>query len=401
MDFEYEKRYGTSMAEDDMKKMFHVEHFFHGMRPWPPGTNQIPCYLTYTNHNTHQIIKNNLKLSSLYGGYIRSTGVRYCPSIEDKIVKFSKKSKHHVFIEPEGRNVVEIYPNGTSNSLPEKVQDDLIHSITGMRNAKIISYGYAIEYDLFDPTQLKNTLESKIIENLFIAGQLNGTTGYEEAAAQGFIAGVNATRKASGKECITVSRNEGYIGVLIDDLITKGVDEPYRMFTSRAEHRLALRQDNAIFRMINHAKKIGICSKDDLATREQYSQVIDREIDRINKSGLSRLIINGNATYDSLPHHKDIPEEVKRQIEINLKYHGYIQRELEQIRRCATFENLRIPPWIDYEKINALRYEAQQKLKLIKPQTLGQASRISGVNPADVAILNIWIKRGKKAKTDQ
>jgi len=395
IDFDYKNKHGKSLAEDEIKEMFHVEHFSPEMRPWVPGTDQIPCYLTYTNQKTHQIIKKNLKRSSLYGGHIKATGVRYCPSIEDKIVKFSDKTRHHVFIEPEGRSTIEIYPNGTSNSLPEKVQDELIHSISGFEQAKIITYGYAIEYDLFDSIQLKNTLESKLIENLFIAGQLNGTTGYEEAAAQGFIAGVNAAKKAQGKSSITISRNEGYIGVLIDDLITKGVDEPYRMFTSRAEHRLALRQDNAMFRMAGHAKEIGICSKSEISAREKNIQIVDHEIDRLIKSGLSKRIISGNAAYNSLPDHKNIPDELMRQIEINLKYHGYIKRELEQIARYSTVEKAIIPPWIDYEKIKALRYEAQQKLKKIRPQTLGQASRIPGVNPADIAILDIWIKRGK------
>jgi len=397
IDFEYEKTHAVTLGTDQMQKMFHVEHFSPDMRPWVPGSDQIPCYLTHTNKKTHQIIKNNLKNSSLYGGHIKSTGVRYCPSIEDKIVKFSDKTRHHVFIEPEGRDASEMYPNGTSNSLPEAVQEKLIHSIPGLEKAKIIIYGYAIEYDFFDPTQLSNTLESKVIENLFIAGQLNGTTGYEEAAALGFIAGVNAARKTIGKEKITVSRKEGYVGVLIDDLITKGVDEPYRMFTSRAEHRLALRQDNATYRMMSHAKQIGICSRADLSERDKKLQLINNEIDRLMRSGLARMIISGNAGYERIPGHKDIPDEVMRQIEINLKYHGYIKRELEQIARYSDVEKYVIPTWIDYDKIKALRYESQQKLKRIKPHTLGQASRIPGVNPADIAILDIWIKRGKRS----
>ena len=389
-----------SLNNEILKELFHVEQFTPTMRPWIPGTSQIPCYLTHTTEKTYEIVNNNLKLSSLYGGYISGTGVRYCPSIEDKIVKFPTNRRHHVFIEPEGRDSLEIYPNGLSNSLPENIQDELIHSIPGLENCKIMQYGYAIEYDYSDPTQLNDTLESKQIDNLFFAGQINGTTGYEEAAAQGFIAGVNATKKALNKQQIRISRNEGYIGVLIDDLVTKGIDEPYRMFTSRAEYRLTMRQDNACFRMLNHAKEIGICGENEIETRNQYLKMIKEEISRlhsvfIESASLSQMLKNPDMTYEELPgRNPDLPEEVKKQVEIQLKYDGYIKRELEQIKRYLQIDSILIPQWIDYSAIKTLRYESRQKLQKIKPTTLGQASRIPGVNPADIAILDILIRRG-------
>jgi len=389
------------LNNDVFKELFHVEQMSKNMRPWIPGISQIPCYLTHTTDKTHEIVNNNLKLSSLYGGYISGTGVRYCPSIEDKIVKFPMNRKHHVFIEPEGRASLEVYPNGLSNSLPENIQDELIHSIPGLENCKILQYGYAIEYDYSDPTQLTDTLESKKIDNLFFAGQINGTTGYEEAAAQGFMAGMNAARKSCVKQQIRILRNEGYIGVLIDDLITKGIDEPYRMFTSRAEYRLTMRQDNAGFRMLNHAKEIGICSKREINTREQNLLLIAGEIDRldnifVDSIKLSQKLKNPNISYEQIPNcKKELPDEVKKQVEIQLKYDGYIKRELEQIKRYAQFDDISIPSWIDYGVITTLKYESRQKLQKIKPRTLGQASRISGVNPADIAILDIWIKRGR------
>jgi tRNA uridine 5-carboxymethylaminomethyl modification enzyme len=336
----------------------------------------------------------------LYGGYISGTGVRYCPSVEDKIVKFPDNKKHHVFIEPEGRDSIEIYPNGISNSLPEKVQEDMVHSIPGLENCKITQYGYAIEYDYSDPKQITELLESKLITNLFLAGQINGTTGYEEAAAQGLIAGINAACKALGRNTITISRNEGYIGVMIDDLITKGVDEPYRMFTSRAEHRLLLRQDNAGLRMLKHASEIGICSDSELKAREDNLNMINTEIRRLGSSfagstSLSQMLKNPDMTYDKLPGHvPNLPGEVKKQVEIQLKYEGYIKREMEQIQRYSQIDNILIPQWIDYSSIKTLRYESSQKLQKIRPSTLGQASRIPGVNPADIAILDIMIRRG-------
>lgn len=404
LDYKYCLKSKISLKNDIIKELFHVEQLTQKMRPWIPGTSQLPCYLTHTTDKTYEIVRNNLHLSSLYGGYISGIGVRYCPSLEDKIVKFPDNKRHHVFIEPEGRDSPEIYPNGISNSLPEHIQEKLVYSIPGLENCKILQYGYGIEYDYSDPTQLTDTLESKQVESLFFAGQINGTTGYEEAAAQGFIAGVNAARKAFGQRNIRISRNEGYIGVLIDDLVTKGTDEPYRMFTSRAEHRLMMRQDNAMFRMLSYAKEIGICNKNEIETREKYLKMISDEINRldsvfIDSVSLSQMLKNPNNNYDQIPGCRpDLPDEVKKQIEIQLKYDGYIKRELEQIKKHSQIDAVLIPPWIDYNVIKTLRFESRQKLQKIKPGTLGQASRIPGVNPVDIAIIDIWIERGERKR---
>jgi tRNA uridine 5-carboxymethylaminomethyl modification enzyme len=386
-----------SYVPSDREK-FHVEHSL--LRPWPPGSSQLPCYITHTTPETHNIIRDNLSKSSMYSGSITGTGVRYCPSIEDKIVKFADKDAHHVFLEPEGRNHPDIYPNGTSNSLPEDIQELMIRSIPGLEHAVFSQWAYAIEYDFSDPTQLFHSLESKLVENLYFAGQINGTTGYEEAAGQGFIAGVNATRKVSGLSPLTLGRGDAYIGVLIDDLVTKGTNEPYRMFTSRAEHRLLLRQDNAVFRMLPFAKAIGIHSDHVLSRVEKMAADIKSELNRLErthtqKGSLSQWLRRTGVSYSDLPEKINLDPKVVEQVEIETKYGGYIQRESSQVEKMQALDNQHIPDWIDYEAIKVMRYECREKLKRIRPESIGQASRISGITPADISILSVMIKRGK------
>ena len=382
---------------------------------------QISCWLTYTNEETHQIIRDNLDRSPLYSGYIEGTGPRYCPSIEDKVVRFSDKDRHQVFIEPEGNNTNEMYVGGMSSSLPEDVQWRMYRSVPGLENAKIVRNAYAIEYDCINPMQLKSSLEFKAIEGLFSGGQFNGSSGYEEAAAQGLLAGINAARKLSGKEPVIIDRSEGYIGVLIDDLVTKENHEPYRMMTSRAEYRLILRQDNADLRLTKLGYEIGLIDEERYQRLLKKEADIQSEIERLEKTNvgaskevqevltacgstplnsgtsLAELIKRPELSYEMLaPIDKKreyFPDDVIEQVNINLKYDGYIKRQMHQVEQFKKLEGKKIPESINYDEIHSLRIEAKQKLNQIRPASVGQASRISGVSPADISVLLVYLEQ--------
>ena len=384
--------------------------------------DQIPCHLIYTTPETHKIILDNLEKSSMYGGYVEGIGPRYCPSIEDKIVRFKDKERHQLFLEPESIYYDDIYIQGFSTSMPEDIQEQMVHSLPGMEHAKILKYAYAIEYDAIDPLQLKQSLETKLIDNLYTAGQINGTSGYEEAAGQGLMAGINASLKLEGREPLILKRNEAYIGVLIDDLVTKGTKEPYRMLTSRAEYRLLLRHDNADLRLRDYGREVGLITdekyKKFVAKKEAIQQLkstlqqikltpteeVNRELIALNSAPLS----DGITLYDLLKRteiildklQKYLPEsyskEVEEQVEIQIKYEGYIKKANREAEKMLDLEKLKIPEDIDYQQVHNLASEALQKLSAVRPSTIAQASRISGVNPADISILMIYLKKEHK-----
>lgn len=389
--------------------------------------NQIPCWLTYTNPSTHQIIQDNLHRAPMFTGLVEGVGARYCPSIEDKIVRFADKDRHQIFLEPEGRQTEEVYVQGLSSSLPEDVQMDVLHSIAGLENAQMMRTGYAIEYDVVVPYQLRPTLETKVIENLYTAGQTNGTSGYEEAASQGLMAGINAALKIQGKEPLVLKRSDGYIGVMIDDLVTKGTTEPYRLLTSRAEYRLILRHDNADLRLTELGYEIGLVKEEQYDAYRKKKTAVEKEMQRLKKIRMkptkefqaflatidsaalkdgilaSEILRRPEIRYNDLlafiPAGETLTNREIEQLEIQIKYEGYIKKAMEKVDKLKRMEAKRIPERIDYAAINGLATEARQKLQKIQPETIAQASRISGVNPADLSILMVYIENGKIAKT--
>ncbi|HLS27536.1 MAG TPA: FAD-dependent oxidoreductase, partial [Opitutales bacterium] len=382
------------------EELFHVEQFGERKLGWLSPDEQASCWITYTTEETESIVRDNLHLSPMYSGDIQSSGPRYCPSIEDKFVRFAEKPRHRIFLEPEGVNTNEYYVNGLSTSLPFDVQVNLVRSVPGLEKAVILRPAYAVEYDFAPPTQLFPSLESKKVENLFFAGQINGSSGYEEAAAQGLVAGVNAVLKVRGEEPFILKRHEGYIGVLIDDLVTKGTDEPYRMFTSRAEYRLLFNHGSAELRMLPHLRRHGLVSEARLRRIEHKKERVEHWVTVLNRERSSSGIWGDRVrrrekNIDFPPEFQSESEEVRAEVLYRVGYQGYLARELAQVEKMTNLENLKIPESFDFLSLPGLKRESAQKLDEIRPYTLGQASRISGVNPADIHILMVLIEAGK------
>ena len=398
--------------------LFHMEHSEANQsksgaadNKYPPNSilsrinGQLPCHITFTTDKTAEIIRKNIHKSPMYSGVIEGIGPRYCPSIEDKIVRFAEKERHQIFLEPEGIETDEIYVNGFSTCLPYEVQIEMVHSIIGCENAEIMRPAYAVEYDFAFPTQLHSSLETKICRNLFLAGQINGTSGYEEAGAQGLMAGINAARRVQNRDPIVLRRDQAYIGVLIDDLVTKGTSEPYRMFTSRAEYRLLLRQDNADLRLSRLGHEIGLLPTRNFVKFAAKEAAINAETNRLRttysqRDSLAKILCRTEVSYQDLPNkNTELDAEVIRQVEISIKYAGYVDRQEIDVARTKKLEDKIIPDAFDYTTVPSLRLEARQKLGKIRPRTIGQAGRISGVSPADISILLIWLKRGAQKIT--
>ncbi len=386
----------TEIQHGDDEEFFFSYESKH--RPMP----QVPCHITYTGEKTHQVIRDNLHRSPLYSGKIKGIGPRYCPSIEDKVMRFADKERHQLFLEPEGLNTKEIYLNGASTSLPADVQQKIIHSIAGLEQAVMLRAGYAVEYDFVLTYQTAISMECKKVKGLYFAGQINGTSGYEEAAAQGLMAGINAALQSSGHAPLLLGREEAYIGVLLDDLVTKCPREPYRMFTSRAEYRLILRQDNADMRLTPYGYSIGLISKARYALFEEKREAVQQEISRLKKTyragkSLAEILRQPEMTYADLNSDGLHNRDMEFQVEANIKYEGYIQRQQDQINKFRRLEDKKIPDWVNYDQIKALKTEAKKRLSEIKPASLGQASRISGVTPADINVLMVSLQKGQRS----